>query len=297
MMGLAEAQRAAVGQNDEIGRLFARVGTAEHPRGRVLTAYRNALRGLQQALRVKTSWQRTLAMREVLNALAAEIGRSASSLLEEAAQVGIGGANRQLAAWGMTPWTEIVLPTAVIEAMTQTRAGVQATVAAQTAQAVSFGVSWGDEARIVGDEERQGVVRPGETAIQLAAGVAALAALAWWWIIQERTRTSGQVWWHQAIAALDERTTDCCLRVHGQAQPLDRPFHLVGTPRYADYLEHPPFHWYCRTSEALVRPQDVNDPLTVEMVDAARAELAARAATGRRVEIHPSHARSRRGGN
>jgi len=294
MSGLAEAQRAALRQNDELGRLFAQVGTADHPRGRVLTAYRNALRGLQQALRVKMSWQRSLAMREVLGALAGEVNRGAEGLLDEAARLGIAGANRQLAAWGVAPWTQIALPAAVVETMTQTRAGVQATVASQTAQAVSLSVSGADAVRIVGDEERQGVVRPSETANQLAAGLAALAALAWWWIIQEQTRPTRQVWWHQAIAALDERTTDCCLRVHGQAQPLDKPFHLVGTPRYADYLEHPPFHWYCRTSEALVRPQDVNDPLTLQMIEAARAELAAREETGGRVEIHPSHARSRR---
>ncbi len=294
MRGLAEAQRAALGQNEEIGRLFSQVGTAEHPRGRVLVAYRNALRGLQGALRVE-GWQRALAMREVLGALAGEVNRSAGSLIEQAVGVGVEGANRQLAAWEVTTWsTAGALPASLIEAMTQQRAALNMTVAAQTAQAVSLAVSGADEGRIVGDEGRQGVVRPAETATQLAAGLATLAALAWWWIIQEQTRRSGLVFWHQAVAALDERTTDCCLRVHGQARPLDKPFHLVGVPRYADDLEHPPFHWYCRTSEALVRPEDVSAPLTIEMIAAARAELAARAATGGRVEIHPSHARSRR---
>jgi hypothetical protein len=48
----------------------------------------------------------------------------------------------------------------------------------------------------------------------------------------------------QAIATLDERTTDCCLRVHGQTQPIDEPFKLTGTPRYADEIQDPPFHWY-----------------------------------------------------
>jgi hypothetical protein len=48
----------------------------------------------------------------------------------------------------------------------------------------------------------------------------------------------------QAVAAIDQKTTDCCLRVHAQAQPLDKDFHLTGEPRYADYLPYPGFHWW-----------------------------------------------------
>lgn len=99
----------------------------------------------------------------------------------------------------------------------------------------------------------------------------------------------------QAIAAIDERTTDCCLRVHGQVQPFGRPFKLVGTPRFADEIQNPPFHWYCRTATAMYLPEfeDIG-PSSAEMILAAQAELAAREATGKRVEIHPAHATSRR---
>jgi hypothetical protein len=98
----------------------------------------------------------------------------------------------------------------------------------------------------------------------------------------------------QAIAAIDERTTDCCLRVHGQIQPLDEPFQLDGTPRYADEVQDPPFHWYCRSSETLYEEtfEEIGIP-TSEMEDAAAAELKARE-DGTRQEIHPSHATSRR---
>jgi hypothetical protein len=82
--------------------------------------------------------------------------------------------------------------------------------------------------------------------------------------------------------------------VHGQVVDLDKPFHLTGQPRFAQYVDNPPFHWSCRTATALVRPQDAEDGLTQAMIDAARAELAARAATGKRVEIHPASALSRR---
>lgn len=48
----------------------------------------------------------------------------------------------------------------------------------------------------------------------------------------------------QAIATIDERTTDCCLKVHGQIQNIDDPFILTGTPRFADEMQDPAFHWY-----------------------------------------------------
>lgn len=105
---------------------------------------------------------------------------------------------------------------------------------------------------------------------------------------------AGREWRKQAIAAIDERTTDCCLRVHGQIQPLDKPFILTGTPRYADEMKAPPFHDYCRTVQALyVEEFEVQGATTDEMRDAARAELKARE-DGSRKEIHPAHATSRR---
>ena len=62
---------------------------------------------------------------------------------------------------------------------------------------------------------------------------------------------SGRTWFKQAVAEIDQNTTDCCLAVHGQVQPLDKPFELTGTPRFADQMMHPRFHWNCRTDELL----------------------------------------------
>lgn len=99
----------------------------------------------------------------------------------------------------------------------------------------------------------------------------------------------------QAIAAIDKRTTDCCLRVHGQIQPMEEPFQLTGTPRYADEIQDPPFHWYCRTAEALYHEDFEQFGIPTEkMRDMADLEMEARELTGRRVTIHPSHATSRR---
>jgi hypothetical protein len=99
----------------------------------------------------------------------------------------------------------------------------------------------------------------------------------------------------QAVATIDERTTGCCLRVHGQIQPLNKPFKLVGTPRFGDYVPDPPFHWYCRTTEVLYHEKFEEFGISTEtMRDAAAAEIDARETTGTREEIYPSHATARR---
>jgi hypothetical protein len=99
----------------------------------------------------------------------------------------------------------------------------------------------------------------------------------------------------QAIATIDERTTSCCLQVHGQIQDMDEPFRLTGTPRYADEVQDPPFHYYCRSSEVLYHEEFENIGITTEeMTTAAQEELDAREATGTRDTIYPSHATSRR---
>lgn len=104
-----------------------------------------------------------------------------------------------------------------------------------------------------------------------------------------------QQWSKQAIAAIDQNTTDCCLRVHGQIQRLNKPFKLTGTPRFADEIQDPPFHDACRTAETLyIEAMEAVGVTTAEMRDAARAELEARARTGRRQVIWPAHATSRR---
>lgn len=101
----------------------------------------------------------------------------------------------------------------------------------------------------------------------------------------------------QAIATIDSRTTDCCLRVHGQIQPLSKPFLLTGTPRFANKVQDPPFHWYCRSTEVLYNPAFEEFGITTEkMIEMAKLELDFRDLTGKRTTIYPSHSTSRRAG-
>jgi hypothetical protein len=100
----------------------------------------------------------------------------------------------------------------------------------------------------------------------------------------------------QAVAAIDQDTTNCCLRVHGQIQPLGDPYELKGTPRFAPKIAFPPFHWNCRTSSTAYHRDFERGAqvTTTDMRRAARAEIRARR-DGSREEIHPAHATSGRG--
>lgn len=80
----------------------------------------------------------------------------------------------------------------------------------------------------------------------------------------------------QAVAVITKETTDCCLRVHGQIRNLDEPYVLVGTPRFADLVMYPPFHWRCRTSSVAYHADfEVGELTTRTMRLAAQEALAA----------------------
>lgn len=87
----------------------------------------------------------------------------------------------------------------------------------------------------------------------------------------------------QAIAAIDDRTTECCLKVHSQIQDLDKPYKLTGTPRFQDEMMFPGFHWRCRTSSAAYHPAfdeaaEGTEASTAYMLSQARKALKAQQA-------------------
>jgi len=168
-------------------------------------------------------------------------------------------------------------------------------VDAQTATAIALIATEADPVLILGDDTRAGTLRYSDTTRASAHWIAAAAMGALWVSLQGPQQRSEMRWSKEAIATIDERTTDCCLQVHGQVVSFDGDFKLTGTPRYADEMDWSPFHDYCRTSIASVPTELAEDDLTVQMRAAARAELEAREESGILIEIHPSHARSRRG--
>jgi hypothetical protein len=167
-------------------------------------------------------------------------------------------------------------------------------------------VSKTDTSRII-DRLFAPTIEDGRASVARLAGVAAVtetkltlwttSILSMFTLYEETSQATGTVYMKQAIAAIDAKTTDCCLQVHGQIQPLDKPFQLIGEPRYADEVDNPPFHWNCRTAEALyTETMESKGTTTDQMRNAAAAERRARQETGKRVPIWPSHATSGRGG-
>jgi hypothetical protein len=277
------AVRFARQRSDGLARLFAQIGTSEHPRGQVLSAYRAARQALQGNL------SNPLAIEDALGTLRLAVERATSEILQEAADLGLRQAEDELLVYGL-PSPGVGVQTS--EALKVVISGLEAQLQAVRA----LGLAGIDEAIVLGDAGRVGVLTHGPVVREVANWSALLAQLGYDQAVRDSLERSGgkEDYLRQAIAAVDQNTTETCLLINGQAVDLNGDFVLKGTPRFADEIHAPPFHWWCRTGIALVRRQDADDQLSREMREAGRAELRAREETGRTVEIWPSHARSGR---
>lgn len=240
------AVKTALRAGDDIDRLIARLGTAQHPRGEVLTAYRNTERGLRDVYR-RPGPSVTREAGEVMGELRRVLAAVAADILQEAVATGQTHARQQAKAQGLDVPMGVFAPAVDTAAMA---AAWLATVDQQAAAVGALTATGADVDEILGDGSRAGVLRPAPVIAEgsrwVASAVTAATALYFGSLIGRQPRSAGTAndWYHQVVAGIDERTTDCCLQAHGQIQPLDKPFHLTGEPRWADYLDNPPFHWY-----------------------------------------------------
>ncbi len=276
---LERAVRSGVKMNDKIGALFAKIGTEAHPRGDVLSVYRTSRLALRSAL---AEPNRLLAVSDVLRGMRRDLQREVSSVFSDGISLGNDEAKRQLDFYGAQP--------GALTFMTEeAQAALDAVMARFDSQSTAIRaliLTDADETQIVGDEDRTGVLSSGEF----------ISAAAYWatyliWNAFDgaiRRNQAGLDFQKQAVAAIDARTTDCCLRVHGQIKPFDMPFKLTGTPRFADEMDWPGFHWYCRTSGVLYLA-GYDDGITGRMRDAAQFFLTERAA-GRTPDRDPANA-------
>jgi hypothetical protein len=282
-----QAIRLALRNADEMAALFGRLGDAEHPRGALLSAFRAARLALKGNL--ANTWQ----VAQVLADLRMKISLSTNAILDYAVQYGKEQAEKALSAYGIQPAevTPINISVngtkAIISVLEAQAAAIEAVLATDNPSASVL---------ILGDANRVGTLTPSHIVTEADKWVATAINGAFMAIVSDSLALAGaqEEYKRQAIAAVDQKTTDCCLRVHGQVVGMREDFHLTGTPRYADNIHTPPFHWKCRTSVALIHIQDIEDELTAQMRVAARNELLAREVTGKRETIRPSHARSGR---
>lgn len=310
---------------DRLGKLFDRLGHADSRRG-VFRAYRTALAALAADMSLP-------AFDEVTASLRRSVELEAGELLAVALQDGIESGGRDASFYGFTVDSayDMSVPADALAAILATvdtqiagarallllganddaqiigsdeRAGIL-TPAPATVEAARWIVLIASTAADI--VTRRGIAR--ETAPPFLRDEAARAVNATapalfngryegydfaQFGIGAKVRDLFSEWGRQAVAVIDERTTDCCLRVHGQWQAMGDDFTLTGTPRFADTQPRPPFHKWCRTATALVQRQYAADDLTAQMREAARAELTARTLKPRRRVITPANAFSRR---
>lgn len=283
---------------ESLGLIFSRLSSLSLP-------YQTARRGVRETLTGKG----TRDVSTPLAALRQSTHLITEKLLTQALTLGLSSGYRQASAWSpsspllrssLIPGTRGVSPALLGLSIGASHQAWMAIVEKQILAVQALVATGASVDEILGDEGRQGVLRESETATEGSRWItdltsAAVIAFLLWLLSKDWSipvyGTQQPTWDHQVVATIDERTTDCCLRAHGQVVPLTKDFTLTGYPRYADHLPHPPFHWYCRTSEVMLPHHLANDQVTQAMISASRAELAARPS---RVEIHPSSATSRR---
>lgn len=265
------AVERALRANDEIGGLFGRLGHASAPRGALLRAYRTVLRELRGRLGDAAY------VRAALLDFVSSVEAAARDVFRAAIDLGEDQGNDALGVWGIAPVSLVVDG----EAMRSAVASVKANAERQSAGAFALVLSGADPSQILGDDVRVGVLQYASTFAESTRWAARLANASTAETMirgtdQAVTQTGSRVaWGRQAIAALDLRTTDCCLRVHGQIAPLDGRFTLTGTPRFADEMDAPPFHYNCRTAIALVRMDALDEALSAHLrLDAMREHTA-----------------------
>lgn len=312
---------------ERLGRLFDALGHAQSRRG-IFRAYRAAIAALSVNL------DSLAGTNDVLAQLRRTVALEASDVLQDALDLGIEAGQRDADLWGFVvdPATDLTVPPAAL-------AAILANVDAQSIGARGLLLlGQGDDAQIIGNEERAGIITPAPVTSDAARWVVLLSMVAYDVVVRRsivrtelpsyyqdegiravnaaapalfgnrfegydfaqfgigaRVREVLSEWGRQVVAVVDERTTDCCLRAHGQWQAMGDDFVLTGQPRYADKMPHPPFHRWCRSATALVQRQYAADDLTQRMRDAARAEINARKTQKpRRKVITPANAFSKR---
>lgn len=274
---LEQAIKSGVRAGDDLGALFARLGTSSHPRGMIPSAYRLAKRNLRQSLRMG----RRDEVRQILDVLRQAVRGSVWEIYRDSESGGLALASKQLAYYGLAAPAG---QSSQFELLNQSERAVTLKVEAQAAAALALIATGASEIEIIGDEERQGPLHPGD----IVGTAASLAASIWWASFAWGARGYGERFSKQVVAGLDNRTTDCCLRAHGQIQPMAKPFHLTGEPRFADDIDWTPFHWWCRSSIVLYDPA-FDMGLTDRMRESADRILTERAA-GQRIDRHPADA-------
>jgi hypothetical protein len=243
----------AVEANHKQEQMFKELGGKDNPGGSVTSTYRTANLALTTALALDSVDARRQAAGEIVSVLRYSVVNTAGLRFEESFAYGIGEADKQLEAYRLkqpgatTQHMREVEERIIVGALDDIRSRIE-----QQAQSLNAMMLLGaEEEQITGGQDRVGILR--DSAI-IPAMTFYMASLIWTSFELQALRSQSiaeRTYQKQAIAVLDRRTTECCLKVHGQIQRFTSDFTTLGSPAYADRQDWPPFHPRCRTSIAL----------------------------------------------
>lgn len=249
--------RQSIKASNELKKLLDKMGNINHPRGFVLRAYRNAIRSASVAIKRKDRNLAFLELREVFDSLKAELNLETFNTLKAARDLGELKAKLEMRSWGIDfdpifQYSMVPAYEAWINILNQ-----------QELEALAVFVNHQDDV-LLGDDKTPGLIRPDRYIRPGSLWLlrVLMGAYFFHWDSYLQSNNLKNEWGKQAIPAIDLSTTDCCLQVAGQVVPFDKKFRLTGTPRFADQMEWTPFHYYCRTTIAMVPLDYADDDLT-----------------------------------
>jgi hypothetical protein len=266
---LEKAAKVADATSEKLKKAFRRYGSG-NPRAPIPTAYRVANRAIARAVADGDLF----AVRDALATLRVAVLAETQTAIAGGAQLGIDSATRQLEAHGVDAGPqsfEDEQQAAQVAAV----AAVMAKFDSQAELATSLATTGANAETITGGDDRAGVLVPSAIVAAGAVWIARqeeLAAAA----RAERAAIQHRIDFQKvAFAALDLRTTETCINVHGQVRDQDDTYTLTGTPRWADEMLYPPFHNHCRTVSMLKRRESDDSELLAQMREDARRTAAA----------------------
>ena len=238
---------------EQLGKLADTLRAGNSPINR---AYRVVIRSLRRNL------HDTGAIIDALETLEDSVRVASGTFYKRASAIGLAQAKRDLAIYDLgdpEPMEDDGIATAVTSAL--------GLVSAQGDKVLSVArLDMGDEL-ILGDDNRQGILTPTPILTEMAFWLTGLTVLSY----LSGTRAMPDAV-RQAVAQIDDNTTQTCLNVHGQIVEVDEPFHLTGTPRFADDMHNSPFHRGCRTVPATILRKFLDPEVTGAMRDDAIAQ-------------------------
>lgn len=266
-MSHRDAIDAAMQTDAALSKIFAEeLGTAANPDGRIIRAYERARIGLAGAA------GDTAATAVVMRALEEEVTAALRDALSTAVELGVTQANVTLGSFGL-PAT-MTVPELQIDTASVLRQLLN--IVEQQSLAATSGLL--DTAELIGDGARVGLVSHGAMTSEASRWIGTVASTA---TEMAQTKAAPAVEWaRQAVAAIDENTTECCLDAHGQIVGIEEPFKTPFPPAFASEQLKPPFHRWCRTVLVMVPVELAEDDLTEAMRLAARLEREARERPG-----------------